>query len=209
MPAPALLLPVLLSLAAHNTSEGKAVVDVGADGRVDVRVELVEPDLPELCDVDFGVSPTRRIEMEEKLDVCVSREFPRWLRLRLDGDECGVEGGRFHHGDGLSVVVEAFAVCAPPAGKTLTLDWGLFASSSLDHRATTTIRLPDGSEQRALLSKRKNKLVVHVPGASPPPAVVAGVVAVVAVAVVVVAVFFVVVVARRRKLKTTGALAPR
>lgn len=152
-------------VAAHNTGEGAARFDVDKDGRVDVRIDLVEPDLKDLCDVDFAVvDPEKKRLADEQLDVCVSNGLAQWLRLRVDGHDCKVGGGRARHGDALAVVVEGEAACVA-GGDSLTIDWGLFAGTPLDHRATTTIALPDGTEHRAMLSKRKNKLVIalHAP----------------------------------------------
>ncbi len=154
-----------LLVAGHNASQGKSAFVVAADGHVDITVHLLELDLPELCDVDFGVTAQKRPAMEARLESCVAEGFPRWLRLRLGDESCPISAGRARHGQGLDIVLEAFATCpGEPAGRTLTLDWGLFASSSLDHQSTATVTLPGaGKTTMALLSKRKNKLTIDVP----------------------------------------------
>ena len=169
-----------LLLPAHNASQGKSSFVVGADGVVAIHIELLEIDLPELCDVEINLAdPQRRVLAEQKLEACVARELPRWLRLRSNDDECTVFAGRTTHGPGLQVDIDGDARCAPLQGRTLTIDWGLFQSSSLNHQSTSTLTLPDGSTTRALLSKRKNRW--SVPIADPRRAQAAAVAAVVVV----------------------------
>ena len=151
-------------LGAHNASQGKSAFVVHDNGKIDVHVELLEIDLPELCDVEINLAdPVRREAALQKLEACVARDFPTWLRLRIDDAPCRIIDGRFTHGPGLRIDLDADALCDEPRGHTLMLDWGLFQSSSLDHQSTTTVKLPDGTTRRALLSKRKNKLTIELP----------------------------------------------
>jgi hypothetical protein len=152
-------------LAVHNRSEGTSRFQVGEDGRVDVSVTLTVPDVPELCDADLAiVDPTRHAVAEEKFTACVEQGLPRWLRLRVDDDGCDVLAGSWRRAEGYAVVLSTQALCPRPRGRALTIDWGLFHDSPLEHVSTTTIVLPDGSERRTLLSRRHNRVVVDVPG---------------------------------------------
>jgi hypothetical protein len=196
-----------LALGGHNASQGTSrftVADdlVAGETRVDIEVELLETDLPELCNVDFGVvDAQKRRAMEERLDVCVSNGLPRWLRLHSDDRACRVSAGRSRRGDGLELWLLAEAFCPALPGHSLVVDWGMFGASSLDHQSTATVQLPDGTEVRALLSKRKNKLRVDVPDAGAVAGVVAAVVVAIVVAIVITggAVRTLLVVARRRR----------
>jgi hypothetical protein len=186
---------VVALVAGHSASRGQSEFDVDEDGHVAITIALVEPDLPELCDVDLGlVDPQKIRAAEERLDVCVANDFPRWLRLRVDDVACPVTGGRYRRGPGLAVVLAAEAACPPPRGHALVLDWGLFAGAALDHTSTATLRLPDGTTHKALLSRRKNKLSIDVKGDVPVVAIAAA-----ASVVVVVGAFALAVLLRRRR----------
>ncbi len=151
------------TLSAHNASQGTSAFLVHNNGKIDIEVEVLETDLPELCDVEINLADRmRRLAAEQKLEECIALGMPRWLRLRVDDVGCRVLAGRYRHGAGLQIVLEADALCDAPAGHTLTLDWGLFQTSYLDHQSTSTLTLPDGTQRRALLSKRKNKLSIEI-----------------------------------------------
>ena len=49
-----------LLLPAHNASQGKSSFVVGADGVVAIHIELLEIDLPELCDVEINLADPQR-----------------------------------------------------------------------------------------------------------------------------------------------------
>lgn len=156
---------VLLAIAAHSRSEGTSRFRVDASGRVDIAVELTRLDLPELCDVDLAlVDPARRAAMEQRLDLCIERSLPAWLRLRVDDAACTVLPGRWRRGDGLVIELGTEATCPPPTGHAVTIDWGLFHGSTLEHVSAATIALPDGTARRTLFSRRNNRVVVDVPG---------------------------------------------
>jgi hypothetical protein len=158
-------LALLLVVAAHSRSEGTSRFVVDADGRVDVAVTLTVPDVPELCDADLAiVDPARHAAAEQRFTTCVEQGLPRWLRLRVDDAACDVLAGSWRRGEGHAVVLSTQAVCLPPSGHALTIDWGLFHDSPLEHVSTTTIVLPDGSERRTLMSRRHNRAVVDVAG---------------------------------------------
>jgi hypothetical protein len=193
----AVVVAVVALVSTHNASQGTSTFTVAPNGRIAVHIELLETDLPELCDVEINLADAaRRALAEQKLEACVVREFPSWLRLRADDVVCPVSAGRFTHGAGLQILLDADALCDPPARRTVTLDWGLFQHSSLDHQSTSTMTLPDGSVHRALLSKRKNKLTVLV-AAGPPAIALLGA----ALAVVAVMIAGVVVGRRRRRIR--------
>jgi hypothetical protein len=82
-------------------------------------------------------------------------------------------------GEGLAVFIDGVATCPPLPGQTLIIDWGLFAGQRLDHVSTTTVGVAPGVEQRALRSRRQNRLKAHIPRALPAPAITAGLAAVV------------------------------
>ncbi|MBM4280911.1 MAG: hypothetical protein FJ137_09155 [Deltaproteobacteria bacterium] len=153
-----------LALAAHSRSEGAARLVVFGDGRVDLVVTLGTPDMPELCDADLAVvDPARRAAAEQKVTTCVEAGLPRWLRLRVDDEPCTLAAGSWRRVDGRTVELATQARCAPPAGRALAVDWGLFSGSPLEFVAAVVVTLPDGGERRALLSRRHNRVVVAVP----------------------------------------------
>lgn len=174
------LLPAVF-VAAHSASVGESRFDVDVDdaagAHVDITIRLIEPDLKELCDVEFGVVDAQKLRyLEERVSTCVAEGLPQWLRLRAGGSACAVSGGRFARGAGAAVELRAAAQCAPLAGHTLIIDWGLFLSSSFDHQSHATIAFASGQAPvQALLSRRRNKVVVDVEGGAPAPAVAVGV----------------------------------
>ncbi len=192
----ALVVAVASAVIGHNASQGTSAFVVHDNGKISIHLEVLEADLPELCDVEINIAdPVRRQAALQKLESCAAREFPHWLRFHLDAAPCTVLAGRWSHGAGLLIDLYAEAVCEEPAGHTLTMDWGLFQQSSLDHQSASTLTLPDGTKRRALLSKRKNKVITAVPDPRARAAQVAVVVAVGVVAVVAGALF----VRRRRR----------
>ena len=73
------------------------------------------------------------------------------------------------------------ATCPPLRGATVTIDWGLFASTRLDHVSTATIVVGDDEvPQRTLFSRRNNKVRVKVPKPAPWPALAGAATAIVA-----------------------------
>ena len=170
-----------LSLLGHNDSEGSSRFVVDADGGVAISVQLLELDLPELCDVDFADADNRDAN-EAKVDACVKGGLSSWLRLRVANRPCSIVGGSWHRLTALQLVIEGKASCPRPADERLTIDWGLFAGKELEHVNSAVIVLPDGRERSTLFSRRHNKVVVEISDPHDLPAVVAlGVVAVVAV----------------------------
>jgi len=190
-------------LGAHNASQGTSAFTVAHNGGIAVQIKLLETDLPELCDVEINLAdPQRRQAAEQKLESCVARDFPSWLHWTADDVACVLTAGRYQHGPGLEIDLDADVLCDPPARRSLTLDWGLFQHSSLDHQSTSTLTLPDGSVHRALLSKRKNKVVVPVRSGPPAIALLGTLLAIVAVAIA-----GVVVGRRRRRRRRRGGIA--
>jgi hypothetical protein len=183
------LLPAVF-VAAHSASVGESRFDVDVDdasgAHVDITIRLIEPDLKELCDVEFGVVDAQKLRyLEERVSTCVAAGMPQWLRLRSGGSACAVSGGRFARGAGAAVELRAAAQCPPLAGRTLIIDWGLFLSSGFDHQSHATLTFANGQAPvQALLSRRRNKVVVDVDGGVSAVAVVAGVVCAVAVVLV-------------------------
>jgi hypothetical protein len=169
------------ALLGHSRSEGRSRFEVDGD-RVRISIELLQLDLPELCEVDVSLTdPDRRRHEEQRLDACVETGLPRWLRLQTLDGTCTVVSTGVRRGEGLAVFIDGVATCPPLAGETLILDWGLFAGQRLDHVSTATVVVAPGVEERALLSRRHNRLKVHVPRALPLPALVtAGIVVVAA-----------------------------
>ena len=172
------LLAFALLLTAHSRSEGRSHFDIDDNGTVVVDVELVELDLPELCEVDLSLSQApARAEEERRLGVCIERDFADWLRFSVDGTPCDLHGLGWRRGDRRAIHLSAKALCPPPAGKSLVVDWGFYAGGRLDHLSSSVITFADGSQRQTLLSKRKRRWSVEVP-APPPTALIAAVVAI-------------------------------
>jgi hypothetical protein len=158
-------LAMVLFVAAHSRSEGTSRFVVAEDGRVDVVVTLTSPDVPELCDADLAiVDPARHAVAEQKVSACVEQGLPRWLRLRIDAEACDVLAGSWRRDDGYAIALKTQASCPPPRGRALTIDWGLFHDSPLEHVSTATVVLPGGVERRTLFSRRHSRVVIDVPG---------------------------------------------
>jgi len=155
-----------LGLPGHSRSEGSSrfVVDTVTD-RVAITINLVTLDLPELCEVDLSLSdPDQRRLEEQRLRACVERGLPEWLRLRTDAGACQVVARDVERGQALAIALTGIASCPPLRGSTITIDWGLFASTRLDHISTATIVVGDDEiPQRTLFSRRNNKVRVKVP----------------------------------------------
>jgi hypothetical protein len=156
----------VLLFAAHSRSEGESRFDIGEDGRVDVVITLGASDVPELCDAELAlVDPARRAVAEQKFTACVESGLTRWLRLRIDDETCAMAAGSWRRSEGYAVVLSTTATCDLPRGRALTVDWGLFHDAPLEHVSQATFVLPDGTERRALLSRRHNRAVIDIPGA--------------------------------------------
>lgn len=167
-----------LALAAHSASQGTSRFVLDDIGDVDISVGITESDLPELCDVDFGVvDPAKKRMMQERLDVCVQTGMPQWLRLRVDNDACTLSPGSVRQGEGMAFTLLSSARCPAPAGRSFVIDWGLFAGAPFDHQSTATIVFPDETEHRVLLSKRHSKVRFDVAGGSHAGVVVGAIVA--------------------------------
>lgn len=193
----ATLVALALGLAGHSRSEGSSQFVVDPDvNRVAITIDLLTVDMPELCDVDVSLSdPDQRRHEEQRLRACVERGLPGWLRLHTDEGDCQVVAVDVKRGQGFAITFTGIANCPSLAGATLTLDWGLFASTRLDHISTATIVVGTGVEpQRTLLSRRNNKVRVKIPAPRHPAAI-----AVVGVVVAGVAIAAVMLVRRRRR----------
>jgi hypothetical protein len=167
------------ALVGHSRSEGRSRFEVVGD-RVQITIELLQLDLPELCEVDLSLTDQdRRRQEEQRLHQCVERGLPRWLRLQTLEGSCSVVSTGVRRGEGLAVFMDGVATCPPLPGQTLMIDWGLFAGQRLDHVSTTTVVVAPGVEERALLSRRQNRLKAHIPRALPMPAIMAGIAALV------------------------------
>ena len=193
----ATLVALALGLAGHSRSEGSSQFVVDSDAnRVAITIDLLTVDMPELCDVDVSLSDSdQRRHEEQRLRACVERGLPGWLRLHTDEGDCQVVAVDVKRGQGFAITFTGIANCPSLAGATLTLDWGLFASTRLDHISTATIVVGTGVEpQRTLLSRRNNKVRVKIPAPRHPAAI-----AVVGVVVAGVAIAAVMLVRRRRR----------
>lgn len=172
-----------LALPGHSRSEGTSrfVADAVTD-RVAITINLVTLDLPELCEVDLSLSdPDKRHLEEQRLQACVEGGLPEWLRLRTDAGACQVVARGVERGPGLEVTFTGTAACPPLRGATVTIDWGLFASTRLDHISTATIVVGDDEvPQRTLFSRRNNKVRVKIPKPVPWPPLVGAATAIVA-----------------------------
>jgi hypothetical protein len=158
------VLVVVLAFSSHSRSEGTSRIVVGDNGHVDLRITMGTVDAPELCDTSLVlVDEARRALAEEKFSTCVEQGLARWLRLYSDDDACTIGPGSWRRQGNAAVELSAQAFCPPHAGHSLVVHWGLFQQSTLDHVSGMTVVLPDGSERRALLSRRQNRLVVDIP----------------------------------------------
>jgi hypothetical protein len=167
MPTVAAALLVTLALGGHNRSEGTSRFEVVGQDRIAVSVELSVLDLPELCDVDLTLSdPDRRRAEARRLDACVEAGFPRWLRLATTDGACTLSAGGVERGEGLVVALRATATCPPLPGSTVTIDWGFFSGQRLEHISVATVVVEPGRQERALLSRRHNRLTIQVPWSS-------------------------------------------
>lgn len=172
------------ALVGHSRSEGRSRFELQPGDRVGITIELLQLDLPELCEVDLSLTdPDRRRHEEQRLAACVEAGLPRWLRLQTLEGRCTVVSAGVRRGEGLAVFIDGVATCPPLAGQTLIIDWGLFAGQRLDHVSSATVIVAPGVEERALLSRRQNRLQVQIPQALPLPLIAAGVAAFVVAAV--------------------------
>lgn len=151
----------VISLATHNNSEGTSRFVIEEQGRIDVQIQLLELDLPELCDVDFA-GPEGRAVYDEQVTQCVQRGLPSWLRVHVETAACTIGDVGWHHGEGLQILLTGVAKCERPVGRKLTIDWGLFAGTELEHVNSATIVFPDASRHEAMFSRKHNKVVVDV-----------------------------------------------
>lgn len=189
-----------LVLAGHSRSEGTSRFELQPGSRVGITVQLLTLDLPELCEVDLSLSDDdRRRREEQRFEACVESGLPRWLRLRTDDGACTVMSSGTRRGAGLQVFIDGVAACPPLPGHTLSIDWGFFAGQRLDHVSTATVVVAPGVEERALLSRRHNRLRVNVP--RPFPIAVVAVLATVAAAALLVGALLV----RRRRRPRRGS----
>jgi hypothetical protein len=164
--APALL--VALALGGHSRSEGTSRFELLGQDRIAIAVELSVLDLPELCDVDLTLSdPERRRAEARRLDACVEAGYPRWLRLATTDGACTLSADGVESGESLVVALRANAVCPPLPGSTLTIDWGFFSGQRLEHMSVATVVVEPGRQERALLSRRHNRLTVQIPWSGP------------------------------------------
>src|SRR5262249_3402470 len=149
---------------------------------------------------DLLVEPARRAEMEARLTTCLERDVTTLLRLRADDKPCRLTYDRFDAHDvkgGGTVSIHAAADCGALPSK-LTIDWGLFAGSSLDHVSVARIEQPHAEAKLAMLSKRASKLVVEITSDRRPLYAAVAIGALVLVVLIAVAVF----VARRSRRST-------
>jgi hypothetical protein len=158
------MIALLLLVAAHSASEGKSAFDVHEDGAVSIDVRMGALDLPELCNVDLSVT-SRRAEQEARLDACVQKGFPLWLRVSADGHACPLTPEGWRELEPVTVppvlALSARAQCKAPIGR-LTLDWGFFRGTPLDHTSVARVRIQGHEDRMFLFSKRASKLELEV-----------------------------------------------
>jgi hypothetical protein len=152
----AVVVAAAVSLAAHNNSDGASRFTVAQDGTVDITLDLLAVDVPELCGFTLPPNTTS----SPQLDRCVQR-LSSWLRIRTDDDACAIDGASWSTDD-LELTIRGIAHCDRPAGHHLVIHWGLFAGQDLEHVNAATIVLPDASHQRVLFSRRHNKATIAV-----------------------------------------------
>jgi len=181
MNAVAVVIAAALSLVGHNNSEGSSRFVVDEHGKVAISVQLLELDMPELCDVDFAGTDAVAVN-EARVTDCVRAGLPRWLRLRVGNEACTIVGDGWHRLSALQLVIEGTASCTRPVGRALTIDWGLFGGKELEHVNSAVIVMPDGQQRPAMFARRHNKLVVEIPDPRGTRALVAAAVIVVGIA---------------------------
>lgn len=158
-----------LALASHSRSEGRSTFLVDEHGRVSIEIILSEADMPDLCDINLAVAdPALREERERLLAACLERDLPTLLRVRERDDRnpnapdapCPVVMERSEAKNAV-VNITAHAAC-PTFPRQLVVDWGLFASTALDHVNIAKIEQPFADPKLVMLSRRASKLVVDV-----------------------------------------------
>lgn len=146
----AALLAAALLVPGHSRSEGRSRFTLDEEGQVAIEITLGDVDLAELCDADLAGG--NRALAEKKLLRCLERDIPVLVRLRGDEMPCPAVFDSFEE-QGRVVLLRAHARCAA-LPRSLVVDWGLFASSPLDHVSVATLTPPFGEPSLALLSKR-------------------------------------------------------
>jgi hypothetical protein len=152
-----------LALAAHSNSQGKSSFALDEDGVVRIEIQLGAPDLPELCNVDLSVKD--RVTQEANLDVCLRNGLRYWLRVSLDERACPIDYLAWREVEPRSlppvIAIAANASCAR-GGAQMTIDWGLFSSTVLDHTSVAKIEVPGREPALFAFSKRARKVTVPV-----------------------------------------------
>lgn len=152
---------LLLLLAGHSASQGKSSFDIAADGTVDIEIQLSALDLPELCNVDLSVRD--RATEEARLDTCVTRGLPMWLRISSDLGSCPISTTGWHQVEAKTVppvvALDGGARCSADA-RSITIDWGLFAGSPLDYTSVARADIDGQDAQMFAFSKRARKWVL-------------------------------------------------
>jgi hypothetical protein len=174
----AIVVAAALSVAAHNNSDGTSRFVIAQDGTVDIALELLAVDAPELC----GFTLLPNTTTSPQLDRCAER-LSSWLRVRIDDEACAIDGAAWSTNE-LELTIRGVAHCDRPVGHDLVIDWGLFAGQEIEHVNTATVVLPDSSQQRVLFSRRHNKATIAVPDPRGARAAVAVVIVAVASAIV-------------------------
>ena len=157
----ALVLALVLAPLApqHARSEGRARFDLDDTGRLDMEITLSELDMPELCNIDLS-NRALRAERLRELDVCLTRDIPRLVRVQVDEGSCPL---LVHRVAAEKNTVTAVAVASCPSFPSrLIVHWGLFAATPLDHVAVASFSQPHAAPKLVMLSKRSAKLVVDI-----------------------------------------------
>jgi hypothetical protein len=162
-------LSFVLWVVAHSQSRGALDIAVRDAGVVNVRVELSMLDVPELCDAPEG---TR--EVDDRVRGCVVRAIESGMHMstveRCTWGTVDVQqrGADLHATSTLS--------CAP--GARMSVDWGVFAATSLQHVAVARATVGDKVFE-TILSKQRTKWEFALPQPPKKPAASTWIVAVV------------------------------
>jgi hypothetical protein len=153
---------------AHDRSEGKSAFVLDDDGVVAITIEMLELDLPELCHVDLSLSDPLRVQEEEvRLQHCLERGFPHWLRVGLSDAPCPLRFTSWTRTAPKGVRFDATAACPAPstAKETWRVDWGFFVATRLDHVSIARLHPPRGGPVLVSFSKRNRKAELPLPAA--------------------------------------------
>jgi uncharacterized integral membrane protein len=137
-------------VVVHSQSRGALDIRV-LDDAVDVRIELSMQDIPELCDLQTDV-------VDDRVRACLMRAIGQGVHVSTDRRCAWGSIDVQQHG----VDVHATSTLRCTRGASLTVDWGLFAATSLQHIAIARAAA-GGAVFETMLSKQRTKWEFALP----------------------------------------------